>query len=217
MKQYQSDFKRSKPIESMAETLKKYCDKHKRPTGNLVHLAYRMGVAEAIVKQFKTFFARESSKKFSYWHVGCSNTGKTSFSKILKQIFHCGTLKMSKGGWSIITEDPYWTEQIVVSDESNEETFFKKDNLANMKSFMEGDGYLCDEKGVQPYTVFTGACLYMCSNELPSVSKLKNNDWDGICYRTNFYMASKEMIHKDTGKFPMSATVYAWILYDMLV
>lgn len=86
-----------------------------------------------------------------------------------------------------------------------------------MKSFMEGNGYIVEEKMVHPYIAFTGACSYFCSNELPPVAFTGSNSWGAIRQRTNFYMAGKEMMHDDDGDFPMKAPMLAHIWHEMLI
>jgi hypothetical protein len=44
---------------------------------------------------------------------------------------------------------------------------FKESNMTNMKSLMEGKGFLVRAMYTNPYTDFEGACVYLGTNILP--------------------------------------------------
>lgn len=106
--------------------------------------------------------------------------------------------------------------QLVILDESNEHGLFTLGNQSNMKNFMQGKGYTANEKGIQPYVTFKGACVYITSNKLPAMSKNEDNEnhnWNAIKVRCYMYQAKEPF--DDKGRFPLTAPMLAHLLLDM--
>ena len=139
-KNFKKHVQNERPREPKVTSLLKFCKRHRRPDGDLHDLVRRHGLDEPLIKMFQTYFKHGQTKKCCYWHFGAPNTGKTKMMELLKEIFYCQTLKYAKGGWPISEQGKYAT-QIVLLDESNEFLLFTKENISNMKSFFEGNGF----------------------------------------------------------------------------
>jgi hypothetical protein len=91
--------------------------------------------------------------------------------------------------------------------------------MANMKSFLEGNGFLLQMKCENPTQILEGACVYIACNRLPAAAyndDPDNYDWPALRVRTCFYKALKKDSHKDTGVFPLTAPMLAHIFKDLL-
>ena len=100
-------------------------------------------------------------------------------------------------------------------DESNTREFFTEANLSNMKEFMEGNGFMVQKKRENPYTCWENRYIYICSNDLPAISKKKDSfDWPALRVRSVFYKSATGA--KDTGGFPITAPILAHLFQDLL-
>ena len=107
--------------------------------------------------------------------------------------------------------------QIVMLEDTNVQLFFEKQNLSNMKIFMEGSGFMIQMKKENPYTALQDTCVYITSNELPAVATAedgKNYNWPALRVRTNFFEAKYSC--RDNGVFPLNAPMLAHTFADLL-
>lgn len=107
------------------------------------------------------------------WIHGKANTGKTTITEMLNEIFICHAHVETNSHFDYAGKETEYEPQIVLMDETNCEKLFAPRNVAAMKKLLEGKGIINKEKFGALTVKFTDASIVLTSNDLPFSKLIK--------------------------------------------
>lgn len=178
-----------KPTQAVRETLDLYCERN--PVADILASVAKIEASiyhDLFFQLYRVVVKADSAKRKAVWFHGAPNAGKSCVSAMLASIFHTQDLVCTEGKYTLATTEHPFATQVAILDESNFYDMFKASNVANMKRFLEGRGYIVRTMYNQPSTDMVGACVFITSNGLPALSKDEDHpyDWMAIQVRTAF-------------------------------
>lgn len=207
-----------KPAQAVRETLDIYCESNPLPDILAAVAKIETSIYHDLFFQlYRVIVRADSAKRRAVWFHGAPNAGKSCVSAMLASIFHCQDLVCTEGKYTLTTTERPFATQVAVLDESNFYDMFKASNVANMKRFLEGRGYIVRTMYSQPTTDMVGACVFITSNGLPALSKDEEHpyDWMAIQVRTAFVETTHSFPDRGAQAFPISAPELAHYLQHM--
>lgn len=211
--------KSDKPRQATRETLALFCETH--PIEDLMETITKIeqsGYLELIFQIYKVFLKCESEKRKVVWFYGAPNAGKSCVSSLLGKIFYCQELLFTEGKYTISSNQHPFATQIAILDEANFYDMFKPSNVANMKRFFEGRGFVTRSMYNQPVVDFVGSFVFVTSNGLPALSRDEDHkyDWEAIRVRSALIETHKSFTDKGKDAFPFNEIHLAHYLHYLL-
>ncbi|KEJ82400.1 hypothetical protein OXYTRIMIC_111 [Oxytricha trifallax] len=167
----------------------------------------RCNYQEVVESLLKVIFRKCENKMNAVWLYGDPDRGKTTIAKMLEQIFITERFQESPSQFQITTGRIEKKPSIVIMNEINHRQFFSKNNIAAMKSFLEGEGYPVNRKFEDPEIKYQGCQVFITSNSLP-FDRIPMIDKEAFLTRVTLIELHKDI--REVGKpFPFTTAQLA--------
>ena len=208
---------KTRPI-PLLETLYSYLRSHPLSESEVPlssDVVAKLGYHELMEALVDVLIHRRHQKQRAIWICGPTNTGKTTLTRYLDEIFICDRLKDGQSHFRVKMKELGVPPQVVLMDEANNVHFFRPVNISRMKQFLEGLGWPVDNKYGSVELLYENAMIVLTSNDLPFEHMPKVHS-EALLQRMR--LVTLEMSpHQLSEPFPFSARQlahYLWFALD---